>query len=48
VIEGVEARVMGEYTRFFSSFSPEVGDPYVAGGALDHFLGVRLAGAYIH
>ncbi|MCC6559106.1 MAG: hypothetical protein IT372_39785 [Polyangiaceae bacterium] len=45
--EGVEVRLSIEYTRFFSAFTPELGDPYIAGGALDHFLGIRLAGAYI-
>lgn len=48
VIEGVEARLWVEYSRFFSAFSPDPGDPYVAGGALDELLGLRLSGAYIH
>lgn len=47
-MEGVEVRLWGEYTRFFSAFSPDPGDPYVAGGALDQLLGLRLSGAYIY
>lgn len=45
---GFEARLLVEYARFFSSFDPPLGAAYVAGGALDQYLGVRLAGAYIH
>lgn len=45
---GLEVRLRIEYTRFFSSFAPQVGDPYVAGGALDELLGIRLAGAYVY
>ncbi|WP_441287090.1 hypothetical protein ACSRUE_33140 [Sorangium sp. KYC3313] len=48
VTTGVEARLLLEYARFFSSFEPAVGDRYVAGGAIDQYLGVRLAGAYVY
>ncbi|WP_437909288.1 hypothetical protein WME95_16370 [Sorangium sp. So ce327] len=48
VTTGVEARLLVEYARFFSSFEPAIGDRYVAGGAIDQYLGVRLAGAYIY
>ncbi|WP_437768216.1 hypothetical protein WMF27_14845 [Sorangium sp. So ce281] len=48
VTTGVEARLLLEYARFFSSFEPAIGDPYVAGGAIDQYLGVRLAGAYVY
>lgn len=48
VTTGVEARLLVEYARFFSSFEPAIGDPYVAGGAIDQYLGVRLAGAYVY
>ncbi|WP_437536513.1 hypothetical protein WME79_16540 [Sorangium sp. So ce726] len=48
VTTGVEARLLIEYARFFSSFEPAVGDAYVAGGAIDQYLGVRLAGAYVY
>jgi hypothetical protein len=47
-LAGLEVRLLVEYTRFFSSFAPVVGDAYVAGGALDELLGIRLAGAYIY
>lgn len=44
---GVSARLSGDYTRYFASFRPQVGDPAVAGGALDQQwragLGVRYA-----
>lgn len=44
---GVSARLCGNYTRYFSSFAPQVGDPAVAGGALDQqwqgSFGVRYA-----
>jgi hypothetical protein len=48
VLAGLEARALVEYARFFSSFGPVLGDPYVAGGALDQFLGIRLAAAYVY
>ncbi|WP_437593195.1 hypothetical protein [Sorangium sp. So ce1000] len=48
VTTGVEARLLVEYARFFSSFEPAIGDEYVAGGAIDQYLGVRLAGAYVY
>lgn len=44
---GFEVRLIGEYSRFFSDFGPVLGDPHVAGGALDQFVGVRIAGAYV-
>jgi hypothetical protein len=46
--EGVEARVTFEYSRYFYSFEPVPGDPYVAGGALDQFFGIRLGAFYIY
>ncbi|WP_437624560.1 hypothetical protein [Sorangium sp. So ce1151] len=48
VATGIEARLLVEYARFFSSFQPEQGDAYIAGGAIDQYLGLRLAGAYVH
>ncbi|WP_438035895.1 hypothetical protein [Sorangium sp. So ce204] len=48
VATGIEARLMVEYARFFSSFQPEQGDAYIAGGAIDQYLGLRLAGAYVY
>jgi len=44
---GLQIRLTGEYVRFFSDFDPVLGDPYVAGGALDQFFGVRLGLAYM-
>lgn len=43
---GIEVRAGFDYTRFFSSFAPEVGDAFVAGGALDETLELRLLGGY--
>ncbi len=45
---GFELRLAGEYSRFFSSFNPVVGDPYVAGGALDQLIWIRLGAAYVY
>lgn len=44
---GFELRLAAEYARFFSDFDPVLGDAYVAGGALDQYLGLRLSGAYV-
>ena len=48
IATGLEARVMVDYTRFFSSFSPSETDLYVAGGAVDEYLGIRLGAAYAY
>jgi len=45
---GVEARLDGRYTRYFASFSPEVGDPAVAGGALDQQFQLGVGVRYAH
>ena len=45
---GIELRLAGEYTRFFSSFTPVVGDTHVAGGALDQLVWIRLGAAYVY
>ena len=37
-----------EYTRLWSSFAPEVTDSYVAGGALDQYVALRLGAAYVY
>ncbi len=47
VISGIEARLVGDYERYFFAFKPTPGDAFVAGGALDQFFGGRLAVAYI-
>jgi len=36
------------YTRYFSSFEPQPGDAYVAGGALDELLGIDLGVGYVY
>ena len=46
--DGLEARLVAEYARFFYSFTPQVGDAYVAGGALDQIYGMRLGAAYAY
>jgi len=48
LIPGLEARLSGRYTRYFATFHPQVGDPYVAGGALDEQLQVGLGVRYAH
>lgn len=48
VATGFELRLAGEFTRFFSAFKPVVGDPYVAGGALDQYLWIRVGAAYAY
>ena len=45
---GFELRLRGHYTRYFYKFHPKLGDEYVAGGALDEFLGVGLGVAYAY
>lgn len=47
LVSGFELRMAAEYSRFFSDFDPVLGDSFVAGGALDHYLGFRLSGAYV-
>jgi hypothetical protein len=43
---GFEVRGGIDYARYFSSFKPEIGDAFVAGGALDEFLVVKAGAAY--
>jgi hypothetical protein len=45
---GFELRLRGHYTRYFYKFHPVLGDAYVAGGALDEFLGLGLGVAYAY
>lgn len=45
---GFELRLRGHYTRYFYKFHPKLGDAYVAGGALDEFLGFGLGVAYAY
>lgn len=48
VTRGVEVRLLFQYSRYFYSFEPVPGDPYVAGGALDQFYGFRLGAFYTY
>lgn len=48
IAAGFEARAGATYTRYFSAFSPVPGDSYVAGGALDEFLGLHVGAAYAY
>jgi len=48
LVPGLEARLSGRYTRYFATFQPKVGDPYVAGGALDQQLQIGLGVRYAH
>lgn len=45
---GFEARLTGQYVRWFYAFTPVPGDAYVAGGALDEYLHVELGPAYVY
>lgn len=40
--EGLEARLTLTYVRFWASFNSNPGDPYIAGGALDHMIHADL------
>jgi len=48
VVPGVEVRLEARYTRYFASFAPEVGDPAVAGGALDEQMQLGVGLRYAH
>lgn len=48
VMKGLEARVMFNYSRFFYSMNPNVGDPYIAGGALDQLSSIHIGAAYVY
>jgi len=45
---GIDLRISGRYTRYFASFAPQVGDPLVAGGALDQQFQAGLGVRYAH
>jgi hypothetical protein len=47
LVASIEARFLASYARYFYSFKPAVGDPYVAGGALDEFFSLALGAAYV-
>lgn len=43
---GLEVRIGFDVRRYFFSMNPEVGDPFIAGGALDQYLGYTVGAAY--
>ncbi|MCA9617021.1 MAG: hypothetical protein KC586_29875, partial [Myxococcales bacterium] len=43
---GLEIRLGFDVRRYFFSMNPEVGDPFIAGGALDQYFGYTLGAAY--
>ena len=43
---GVELRLGWDVRRYFYRFDPEVGDPFIAGGAVDQYFGYTLGLAY--
>ncbi len=45
---GMELQANMQYTRYFHAFSPEPGDTYVAGGALDEMLTLGLRAVYAY
>jgi len=48
IAPGLEAELSGDYTRYFSTFHPKVGDEIVAGGALDQQMRIGLGVRYAH
>lgn len=44
---GFEARLSGEYIRWFYDFDPRADDTYVAGGAVDQYVHLELGPAYV-
>lgn len=43
---GIEIRLGFDVRRYFFSLNPEVGDPFIAGGALDQYFGYTIGLAY--
>ncbi len=48
IASGFEVRLGAEYERWFYAFEPSIGDPFVAGGALDERLHLTLGPAYVY
>jgi hypothetical protein len=48
IVPGLEARLMGRYTRYVTTFKPVIGDQIAAGGALDQQLQFGLGVRYAH
>jgi len=45
---GFESRVGFDYTRMFSAFDPKPTDAFIAGGAVDQYVVLQLAAAYLY
>ncbi len=43
---GIELRLGWDVRRYFYRFEPEVGDPFIAGGAIDQYFGYSFGLAY--
>jgi hypothetical protein len=48
IAHGFEVRAGAQYTRWYSSFEPVPGDPFVAGGALEQQLRIEVGPAYAY
>ncbi|APR86906.1 hypothetical protein A7982_12255 [Minicystis rosea] len=48
IAAGFEIRASADYTRFFATFAPKFADPYIAGGAVDEMLKLRMGLAYAY
>lgn len=47
IAAGFEARLSGEYIRWFYDFDPRADDAYVAGGAVDQYVHIELGPGYV-
>ncbi len=47
IIPNLEARLTGEYQRYWYSLKPNPGDPWIVGGALDEYTSVRVTLAWV-
>lgn len=47
IAAGFEARLSGEYIRWFYDFDPRADDKYVAGGAVDQYVHIELGPGYV-
>lgn len=47
IVAGLDARIMAEYVRWFYAYEPEVGDAFIAGGALDQYIHLQVGPGYV-
>jgi hypothetical protein len=47
IIPNLEARLTGEYQRYWYALKPSPGDPWIVGGALDEYTSVRVTLAWV-